>query len=281
MDTFARGALTFDVLDGGPADGELVLLLHGFPQSARSWDQVAPRLQDAGYRTLAPNQRGYSPGARPEGRRAYAIDELVEDAVAAIDAAGATTAHVVGHDWGAAVAWGLAAAHPERVASLTALSVPHTSAFLRALVRGPQLPHSWYMLAFQLPVLPERYISPQSAAGRARFVKLLTGSGLPAGAAQRDADVLAEPGALKAAVNWYRAVPFSDPRGATGRKVTVPTTYVWSDRDSFVTRTAATGCGRYVEAPYRFEILRGVDHWIPENAAETVAPLILDQIRAV
>lgn len=277
MDTYARGALTFDVTDGGPAGGELVLLLHGFPQSAGCWHLVAPALAAAGYRTLAPNQRGYSPGARPSGRAAYAIDELVADALAAIDAAGAQRAHVVGHDWGAAVAWALAGAHPERVASLTALSVPHPAAFLRAMVRGPQLPHSWYMAAFQLPGLPERAIGPATTGGRERLVRMLTGSGLPRAAAERDADALASPGAMTAAVNWYRAIPFGD---RAQPRVTVPTTYVWSDGDAFVTRAAATACGRYVEAPYRFEILRGVDHWIPENAADTVAPLILDQLRA-
>lgn len=277
MDTYARGALTFDVTDGGPPEGEVVLLLHGFPQSAGCWDLVAPAIQEAGYRTLAPNQRGYSPGARPVGRAAYALDELVADALAGLDAAGAERAHVVGHDWGAAVAWALAAAHPTRLASLTALSVPHTAAFLRAMVRGAQLPHSWYMAAFQLPVLPERAIGPGTPAGRARFVRMLAGSGLPAAAAERDADALAGPGAMTAAVSWYRAIPFGDRRQ---RPVTVPTTYVWSDRDAFVTRAAATACGRYVEAPYRFEILRDVDHWIPENAAATVTPLILDQLRA-
>jgi pimeloyl-ACP methyl ester carboxylesterase len=277
METYARGALTFDVLDAGPADGEVVVLLHGFPQNSRSWDLVAPQLNAAGYRTLAPNQRGYSPTARPTGRKAYALDELVADVVALIDASGAEKVHLVGHDWGAAVGWGVAAAHPDRLATWTALSVPHTASFLRAMVRGTQLVHSWYMLAFQLPGLPERFIGPSTPAGRARFVHTLVSSGLPREAAERDADFLSAPGALTAAVNWYRGVPFGDPK-ASSIRVQVPTTYIWGDGDSFLTRTSAEHCGDYVEAPYRFEILRGADHWTPENNADTVAALILEQI---
>ncbi len=278
MQTFTRGALTFDVLDEGPGDGEVVLLLHGFPQSGRSWELVAPRLHDAGYRTLAPDQRGYSPGARPTGRRAYAVDELVADAVAAIDAAGADRAHVVGHDWGAVVGWALAARHPDRVATLTALSVPHAGSILRSTVRSTQLLHSWYMLAFQLPRVPEWAMGPGTPRGAAALRRTLVGSGMPAGEADRMLTLLAEPGAFTAAVNWYRGLPFAPPR-ASAAPVTVPTTYVWADRDEYVTRAAATGCGRFVEAPYRFEILRGSDHWMLQNAVDTIAPLIIDQLR--
>ena len=213
METFARGALTFDVIDSGPADGEVVVLLHGFPQTPQSWDRVVPHLHEAGYRTLAPAQRGYSPGARPTGRKAYATDELVEDARALIEAAGVERAHVVGHDWGAAVAWGLAAAHPDRVASLTALSVPHTGAFLRAMTHGPQLPHSWYMLAFQVPGLAERFVGPGTPGGRARFTGVMRKAGMPGDSVQRSATVLSDPGAFTAAVNWYPRDPVRRPEG--------------------------------------------------------------------
>src|SRR6478609_967008 len=109
---YHRDGLTFDVLDSGPRDGEPVLLLHGFPQDHTAWDAVAPLLHAAGLRTLAPDQRGYSPGARPQGRAAYDMGELVADAVALLDAADVTRAHVVGHDWGGSVAWALAERHP-------------------------------------------------------------------------------------------------------------------------------------------------------------------------
>ncbi len=277
METFHRGALTFDVVDAGPTDGEPVVLLHGFPQNARSWDLVTPHLHARGLRTLCPDQRGYSPGARPVGRRAYATDELVLDVVALIDAIGADRVHLVGHDWGAAVAWGVAAAHPDRLRTLTALSVPHPASFLRAMVRSTQLLHSWYMLAFQLPRLPEHAMDPSTPRGRARFVAQLTSTGLPREAAERDADLLATPGAMTAAINWYRGIPFAA-RDTSPPKVTVPTLYVWGDGDRFLTRASAEHCGDYVEAPYRFEILRGADHWTLDKDADTLAALILEHL---
>ena len=127
-----RPGVRLDVRDDGPPDGEPVLLLHGFPQDGTSWSGVAPVLRRAGLRTLVPDQRGYSPGTRPRGRRAYRLELLVQDAVALLDAAGLERAHVVGHDWGGIVAWTLAAHRPERTASLTVASVPHP----RALARG-------------------------------------------------------------------------------------------------------------------------------------------------
>ncbi|MEJ7585388.1 MAG: alpha/beta fold hydrolase, partial [Acidimicrobiales bacterium] len=129
MKTFTNDGLTFEVSDRGPEDGPVVILLHGFPQTAECWAGVAPRLADAGLRVLAPNQRGYSPQARPTGRRAYLLNLLMGDVLALADSAGAERFHLVGHDWGAVVAWSVAAEHPERVASLTTLSVPHPRAF--------------------------------------------------------------------------------------------------------------------------------------------------------
>ncbi|MGH3744687.1 MAG: alpha/beta fold hydrolase, partial [Mycobacteriales bacterium] len=194
-----------------------------------------------------------------------------------IDASGAERVHLVGHDWGAAVAWGVAAAHPEKLRTLTALSVPHPASFLRALVRSTQLLHSWYMFAFQLPRLPESSMDPATARGRARFVAQLTATGLPREAAERDAEFLSAPGAMTAAINWYRGIPFAA-REASPTKVSVPSLYVWGDGDRFLTRASAEHCGDYVEAPYRFEILRGADHWTPDKDADTIGALLLEHI---
>ena len=158
MDTFRRGDLVFDVHDSGPADGEPVVLLHGFPQDAGAFDRLAPALHSAGLRTLAPDQRGYSPGARPAGRSAYRVRALVDDVLALLDAAGLSSAHVVGHDWGGAVGWALAAWHPWRVRTLTVLSVPHPAAMAQAMVSSDQALRSSYMAFFQLPVVPERVL---------------------------------------------------------------------------------------------------------------------------
>jgi len=143
MRTFRNGSLEFDVIDEGPSDGPVVVLLHGFPQFATSWERVIPELTAQGYRCLAPDQRGYSPGARPARRRDYRVPLLVSDVDALIDASGAESVHLVGHDWGAAVAWAYASAHPERLVSLAPMSVPHPAAFLRALATSRQFASSW------------------------------------------------------------------------------------------------------------------------------------------
>ena len=164
---FASDSLSFTVRDVGPIDGPVVIALHGFPQTSASWDLVAPLLADAGYRVLAPDQRGYSTGARPRAVRAYRMDRLTADVLALADAAGAERFHLLGHDWGAAVSWALASRHADRVASLSAVSVPHPAALARAL-RGRQALRSWYIAAFQLPWLPERLLRLRSGASAAK-----------------------------------------------------------------------------------------------------------------
>jgi pimeloyl-ACP methyl ester carboxylesterase len=273
MDQYRRGDLVFDTIDTGPPDGPAVVLLHGFPQFNTSWSKVIDRLSAAGYRCLAPNQRGYSPAARPARRRDYRMSELVEDVRALIDAGGASRVHLVGHDWGAAVAWSVAAQMPDRLATVSALSVPHPAAFLNALATSRQALASWYMYVFQLPSLPE-YVFLGRQGNTARLAKALRSSGQSADAADRDARAIAEPGALTAALNWYRAMPLSGMRRTMG-KVSVPTLYVWSDGDTAVLGKAARNCGRYVTGEYRVEILQGVSHWIPDEEPDAIADLLL------
>ena len=155
IDLVRRDGLAFDVRDEGPRSGDVAVLLHGFPQDSRCWADVVPVLHRAGLRTLAPDQRGYSPTARPGDVSAYRVATLAADALAVLDAAGVASAHVVGHDWGGAVAWYLGAHHADRVASLTVLSTPHPAALARSMTRSLQPLRSWYTLAVQLPVLPE------------------------------------------------------------------------------------------------------------------------------
>lgn len=260
--------LLLDVRNDGPADGTPVLLLHGFPQDGTSWDGVLPDLHAAGLRTLVPDQRGYAPGARPPGRRAYRLELLVGDVVALLDAAGPDRAHVVGHDWGGIVAWALAASRPERVASLTVASVPHPRALSRSLLSSPQALRSAYVGAFQLPQLPEALLGP-------RLEDLLRRSGLPAGPAARYAARMREPGALTAALNWYRALPLS--RSSTG-PVGVPTTYAWGSRDGALGRRAAELTAGQVHGPYYFAEL-DAGHWLPETRPSELAALVLGRIR--
>jgi pimeloyl-ACP methyl ester carboxylesterase len=278
MERFERDGLVFDVVDRGPADGPVVVLLHGFPENASSWDQVAPALNEAGYRTLAPNQRGYSPGARPKGRRAYTLPMLSADVVALLDDAGAARAHVVGHDWGGGVAWALAARHAERVTTLTSVSTPHPAALLRSLGTSSQLLHSWYMLALQTPWLPERLMLGRPG-GPLDMVTQLVRSGLPENLARQYRDFLSGPGALTAAINWYRAMPLVSPRRLSV-PVTVPSLYVWSTEDQFLGRKPAELTERYVHAAYRFEVFEGTSHWIPETEPERLASILLEHFKA-
>ena len=195
MERFGNAAFSFEVTDTSSAaggGGQVAVLLHGFPEDRHSWDAVAPALAAAGYRVLAPDQRGYSPGARPAARSAYTLSQLAGDVLALADAAGADRFHLVGHDWGGALAWYVADHYPSRLISLAALSVPHPQAFLRALASSNQAARSWYVAAFQLPALPELALSRRGGdAMRAALVR----TGLDPGSAARYAARAADPGA--------------------------------------------------------------------------------------
>jgi pimeloyl-ACP methyl ester carboxylesterase len=186
--------------------------------------------------------------------------------------------HLVGHDWGATVAWRVAQQFPGRLLTVTSLSVPHPGAFMKALVTSRQGLASWYMYFFQLPRIPEWYMM----RGRGTFT--LSGlvksrAGHAPALAESEAKAMAEPGALTAALNWYRAIPLSDPREA-GKKVTVPTMFIWSDGDIALLEKGARACGDYVLGDYRFEVLEGVSHWILDEQPDTVADLLLDWFAA-
>lgn len=275
MDQYTRGSLTFDVRDGGPQDGDAIVLLHGFPQDAHCWKGIEPSLHAAGFRTLAPNQRGYSPGAQPKGRRQYTGQELAADVIALLDAAGIERAHIVGHDWGAGVAWGVADRYPDRVRSLTVISTPHPAALTRDGGLG-QLRKSWYIIAFQLPFVPEMLLG--AGIKRGALAKNLEQNGLPHDAAVHNEQLMATPGTLTGGINWYRGLPFSL-REPVGR-ISVPTTYIWGNRDAFLGRAAAEATAKYVTGDYRFEEIDG-DHWLPDNQPERVAELVLERARSV
>lgn len=275
--TIAAGVL--DVHEAGPADGTPVLLLHGFPQGADGWDALVPALTAAGYRTIAPDQRGYSPGARPTGRASYRLADLTSDALAVLADRAGGRAHVVGHDWGAAVAWRLAARHPAAVRSLTAVSVPPAAAYARSLVTTRQVFASWYVGAFQLPWLPERLLRPDDRGYSPRLSAALRRSGQTRERARRDAARLADPAALTAALNWYRAITAATP-GDADPPVTVPTLFVWSDGDAALTRQSTQLAHRHVTGPYSYAELRGVSHWIPEEAPDELAGLLLAHLAA-
>jgi pimeloyl-ACP methyl ester carboxylesterase len=271
--TFSHDGLTFDVRDTGPLDGPPVVLLHGFPQTSTSWDKVSELLHGDGYRTIAPDLRGYSPGARPSGRRAYATELLAED-VAALLAVVGEPVHLVGHDWGSAIGWVVAARHPDRLLSWTAVSVPHPAAFVASMARSTQLLKSWYMGFFQLPVVPELVLA------RARGVRerVLRHAGMDRDLLARFQTEMIDGGALTGGLGFYRALPFSA-KGLQGT-VRVPTTLVWSTGDVALGRAGVDLTPRHVDAPYELVVLEGVSHWIPDHAPQVLVDAITRRARA-
>jgi pimeloyl-ACP methyl ester carboxylesterase len=254
-----------------------VLLLHGFPETSASWLAQMAALAGAGFRAVAPDQRGYSPGARPEGVEHYAAGPLTADAVAVADWFGAHRVDVVGHDWGGMVAWWLGIHYPERLRSLTVVSTPHPAAFAEALAdpSSDQRRRSRYVDLFRTVGAAEDHFLADDGAGLRR---LYGSNGAAPAAAEEYIRVLREPGAITGALNWYRATSFSE--GGDAGPVSVPTLYVWSDDDVALGPDAARLTAAHVTGPYRFEALEGVTHWIPETASDRLNELLLEHLRS-
>ncbi len=260
--------VTFDVTFDGPEGGEPVVLLHGWPQDASSWAPVATRLAATGLRTIVPDQRGYSPGARPEGVEHYRTDTLAEDVVAIADALGYETFHLVGHDWGAAVAWVVAARHGDRLRSLTAVSVPHLAAYGEALATDPDAQQrATYIGLLRQPGKAEEVLLENDAAR----LRAMYGGALSTEAENAYVDRFSQPGAMTGALNWYRAMGADL---ASTPPVNVPTTFVWGNDDLAIGRYGAERCGNHVTADYRFvEVEDG--HWLPDTQTDLLVEEIL------
>lgn len=269
--------LEFDCSLAGSPDGAPVLLLHGFGVSRHFWDRQVPALADAGYFAIAPNQRGYSPGARPDPKDldAYHIDRLVGDALDIVAAAGQSGRrfHLVGHDWGGSLSWIIAARYPERLCSLTMLSRPHPASFLRALALpdGEQKRRSGHHKAFLEPDAVPKLLANNCEWLRSRHMR----QGMPEAATDAHMSVLGNEAALEAALAWYRS---SGPRQPLG-PIKVPTLYIWGDADDTVGRVAAEGTGEFIEAPYYFEVLAGVGHYAADQVPDKVNALLLAHLR--
>ena len=267
--------LVFTTRTAGPPEGRPIVLLHGFPQTSRCWAAQAEALVDAGCSVVAFDQRGYSPGARPDDVAAYKPAALVGDVLAVADACGFEQFDLVGHDFGGMVAWMVAGHHPDRVRSLAIASTPHPAAF-KSSYQGSsdQSERSDYMRSFRAAERgeTERQLLADDAVGLRSVY-----SGLPAEAVEEYVSVLSQPGALVAAIDWYRSM--SGKASAATPAITVPTLYVWSDQDPTLGREAADATGRLVTGPYQFEVLEGVGHWIPELAADRFTELLLSHLR--
>jgi pimeloyl-ACP methyl ester carboxylesterase len=264
--------LVFDVLADGPEHGAPVILLHGFAESFHTWDAQIAALASAGYRAIAPSQRGYSPNARPDPAEAmnYHFDRLVDDAINIAGVCGAQCFHLVGHDWGGSIAWGIADKYPERLASLTILSRPHPNAFNRALSLpdGDQRHRSRHHREFLEPNAASVVLANDAEWLRVRW----QAAGVPRAAQESHLKVLGDPAAMEAALAWYRA------RGAIRSPlgvIRVPTLYIWGDADDTVGRPAAEGTREFVSADYEFTVLPGGGHFTADQMPDQVNALLL------
>ena len=257
--------------------GEPVVLLHGFPETSHMWIPLLERLADEGYRCLAPDQRGYSPAARPEGSDSYRYDRLVGDVLALADAAGFAAFHLIGHDHGAGVGWTAAYRHPERIRSWTALSVPHVAAFGDAIRHDPdQQQRSQYIGFFQQPGAAEQMMSANDFAALRQVW-----SESPPEQIDEYLSVFREPGALTAALNWYRSSLQIEGEDATSQvgPVSTPTLMIWGNRDMAIGRKSNEDAAKWMTGPYRFVEL-DAGHWLIQEAGERVTSEILAHLRA-
>jgi pimeloyl-ACP methyl ester carboxylesterase len=253
--------------------GRPVVLLHGFPDSGRLWRYQVPVLRDAGYQVIVPDLRGYGRSDKPTAVAAYAMREIVGDVAAMLDQLDIERAHVVGHDWGAALAWALAMRRPERVDHLVAFSVGHPAAMRKAGLR--QLQKSWYMLLFQFPGIAEQWLAGDDWAN------------FRAWARHPDADEvigeLSRNGSLTPALNWYRA---NVPPESLLRRLTppvpvqAPTLGVWSDRDIALTEEQMKRSKDYVTGTWRYERVAGAGHWLQLDVPDVISELLVDFLPA-
>ncbi len=270
------GPYRFDAVAAGPDEGELVLLCHGFPQTSHAWHKLMPVLAAAGFRAVAADGRGVSPGARPDAVEDYEIEHLVADVIGCADALGAERFHLVGHDWGGFQGWQLASRHPDRLFTLNILSTPHNRAMRRACEQGSgdQLQRSAYFEIFRTPGAGE---DMWIGGGREGLRQLYAAAGLAPEDAETYVEVFSDRAALTGMLNWYRAGEPPWDRGL-GR-ITVSTLYCWGSDDPALGREAAEWTGDWVDGPYRFEVFEGFGHWLPEQGGPKLEAVLLEHLR--
>jgi pimeloyl-ACP methyl ester carboxylesterase len=272
--------ITLHVVQDGPETGELVILLHGFPEFWYGWRRQIPALVEAGYRVWVPDQRGYNESDKPEGLAAYALDQLAADVIGLMDAAGVAKATVVGHDWGAAVAWWTAMTYPDRVEKLIVLNVPHGSvmqAFLRKNLG--QVWKSWYIFFFQIPWLPEKLMGLNRWQAAARG---LAGSSRPGTFSEADLgqyrQAWSQPKAFTSMINWYRALIQKTPKTPADVRIHVPTLVLWGAQDKFLSREMAQDSMAYCDDG-RLVYFEEATHWVQHEEVTKVNEFILHFLR--
>ena len=283
------GPLTFQARQAGPADGRAVMLLHGVPQTSACWNRQLDALSRAGYHAVAFTQRGYSPGARIDAVDAYTMDKLAGDVLGVADALGFDRFDVVGHDAGAGVAWTLGGYHADRVSTLTIASVPHPAAFAASYRAskgaGDDDQHSRSGYMRQIVGQPRGAMEQLFLANGKQVLRAVL-AGLPDESVDEYVEIVGTPEGMRGALDWYRAGALrrapGQPNGLSADfpDIEVPTLYVWSDQDPALGPTAAYATENHVKGPYRFVVLEGVGHWIPELAADRFNQELLAHLAA-
>lgn len=266
------------VVQAGPTDGPLMILLHGFPEFWYGWRHQIDTLAEAGFWVWAPDQRGYNLSDQPVGIGPYCLDTLAADVIGLIDAAGRQKAVIVGHDWGAAVAWWAAIVYPERIERLVVLNVPHPIVMKRFARRDlGQMFRSWYIGFFQIPWLPEALSRLGNWSMLVQTLRRSSRSGTFTDAdIQQYRTAWSQPGAFTAMVNWYRAVLQKPPSRQTSIRVTAPTLLIWGVHDRFLKREMAQLSMDLCDNG-RIVFFEKATHWVQHEEAERVNELIIEE----
>lgn len=269
------GDVELQVVEAGPPDGPLVILLHGFPDTSWTWRHQIGTLAKQGYRVVAPDQRGYNLSDKPRGLAAYRLDALVEDVIGLANSYGRHSFRLVGHDWGGVVAYGVAVRHPDRIERLVAIACPHPDVWARQALRHPaQILRSLYVAFFQLPWVPEALLGAKKFALLRRTMTITSSPGVfSPDDLDRYADAWAQPAALTAMLNYYRALRLRPRHGSPGR-LQPPTLIIWGGRDVFlaphVVQAALDLCDQGSELPFD-----RATHWLHLEEAEAVSAALL------
>ncbi|MFL0801606.1 MAG: alpha/beta hydrolase [Agarilytica sp.] len=260
----------FDALTAGPESGTPVILLHGFPTTSDQYRDILAALGSEGYYAIAPDQRGYSPGARPETQLEYRLEYLAQDIMDIADSLSLDTFHLVGHDYGALVVWAVGALHPDRLLSITPISTPHPQAFIQAFFNpeSDQSDRSSYGLLFAI----EGYETEMLANDNEILLSYYGDADLEL--IDLFLDKMANEDALGAALNWYQEADWEWNLALPA--ITVPTLYIWSDNDLYLGRHAAEATGNFVQGEYTFETIEGASHSVPETRPEEITALLIN-----
>ena len=261
----------------GQKDGPLVIMLHGFPEFWYGWHHQVDALTEAGFNVWTPDMRGYNLSEKPKGTEAYALDELAKDVAGLIDASGHQKAILIGHDWGAAVAWWVANKFPEKLEKLIILNVPHPRVMVKALNEDwAQRRRSWYMFYFQIPTLPEigmRFNNWHSMA------KAMQDSARPNTFSDSDMaqyrKAWGQPGAITAMINYYRAIFRHRPASSSSQRIQTPTLIIWGAQDAFIGREYAEESLAMCDSG-KLVILEEATHWVQHEEPARVNELILE-----